>query len=66
MISITTQRFLIVYSDIILQKNVFFPHVGNFALVVVLFGYLVHGHFEINFAGKLEYVGLHFEKSKYL
>ena len=45
MISITTQRFLIVYSDIILQKNVFFPHVQNFALVVVLFGYLAHGHF---------------------
>ena len=45
MILITTHRLLIVYSDIILQKNVFFPHVRNFALVVVLFGYLVHGHF---------------------
>ena len=45
MISITTQRFLLVYSDVILQKNVFFTHVWNFALVVVLFDNLVHDHF---------------------
>ena len=33
MISITTAWFSIVYSDIILQKNVFFPHVRHFSLV---------------------------------
>ena len=45
MISITTHRLLIVYSDLILQKNVLFPHVRIFALVVVLFTYEIHGPF---------------------
>ena len=36
MSSISTQRLLIVYSDLILQKKRFFPHVRHFALVVVL------------------------------
>ena len=42
MISITTHRLLIVYSDLILHKNVFFPHVRIFALV---WSFLLHGPF---------------------
>ena len=42
MISITTQRLLIVYSDLILQKKCIFSHVNFFALVVVPSFYYIY------------------------